>query len=79
VLQILSELNEGECGYVVRIQGNFAVKNALQTAGFLLGTKIVVLRISPYKNTLLLDVGGQIKSYKKSALNLIELEILKRK
>lgn len=67
----LSELKVSCYGYISHIGGNFFIKRHLQEAGFTLGTKVVVLKITPYKSTYLLDVGGQVRAYKKTPVSLI--------
>ncbi|PKK95909.1 MAG: hypothetical protein CVV59_01225 [Tenericutes bacterium HGW-Tenericutes-4] len=67
----LTNLAVSGYGYVCHIGGNYAVKRHLQEAGFTLGAKIVVLKITPYKSTYLLDVGGRVGAFKKMAVSLI--------
>jgi Fe2+ transport system protein FeoA len=69
----LSKLSVSSYGYVSHIGGSHIIKRYLQQAGFTLGTKVVVLHISPYKSTYLLDVGGRVQSYRKLPLSFIHV------
>ena len=71
----LNNLKIAAVGYVSHINGSYVIKRHLQNAGFVLGTKIVVLNITPYTSTYLLDVGGKVQNYKKMAVSLVKVTV----
>ncbi|MDD4211041.1 MAG: hypothetical protein PHC46_01425 [Clostridia bacterium] len=71
----LNNLKIASVGYVSHIGGNFAIKNHLQNAGFRLGSKIVVLNITPYTSSYMLDVNGKVKTFRKMAVSLIRVTV----
>ena len=71
----LTVLKPASVGYVSHIGGNHTIKKHMQTAGFYEGAKVVVLHISPYTGSYLLDVGGFVKTFKKMAVSLVEVNI----
>jgi|LGOV01.1.fsa_nt_gb Fe2+ transport system protein FeoA len=71
----LNTLNIGSVGYVTRVNGNHKIKSIMYNAGFRMGTKIVVLRVTPYTSNYLLDISGRVMSIKKGAISLIKVAI----
>jgi Fe2+ transport system protein FeoA len=71
----LNNLNRGAVGYVSHVGGNFQIKRHLQNAGFMPGAKIVVLNVTPYNSSYLIDIAGKVKNFKKMAVSLVKVTV----
>lgn len=69
----LSTLNNGESGYIAKIDGNLKLKTRLLELGFTKGTLVKVLNVSSLKKSFLLDIRGYIIALRINAVKLIEI------
>lgn len=69
----LSDLKNEESGIIVEIEGKSALRIRLMELGFVEGTPVKVLNISPYKNSYLLEVRGSCLALRKSAVKIIKV------
>ena len=71
----LNELNKNESGIICGIQGDVFIKRRLLELGFVNGTKIKVLSVSPLKNTYLLSLQDYVLALRKNSLELVSVVI----
>lgn len=71
---LLSQLNENQQGEIVYINGIMPLKRRLLELGFVKGTIVKVINISPLKNSYLLQIRGYLLALRKSAVNNIVIK-----
>lgn len=71
---LLSQLNENQQGEIVCINGIMPLKRRLLELGFVKGTIVKVINISPLKNSYLLQIRGYLLALRKSAVNNIVIK-----
>ena len=54
----ICDLKKGSRAVVLKVEGDTAVRERLYSYGLFTGAKIVLLRVSAFKKTYLLQVGG---------------------
>lgn len=73
--KILSEVKKQVECTVLKISGNLQLKRRLLELGFVKGTSVKIINISPLKNSYLIEVRNYVIAMRKSAVEQICVEI----
>jgi len=71
---ILSDLNEGEEGIIIKIKGRSQFRHRLSEMGFIAGRKIAVVKKAPMRDPVEYLVMGYHISLRNNDANLVEIE-----
>jgi len=72
----LSDLKKNQCGQVLEIIGETKFKRRLLELGFIKGTKVKILHVSPFKSSFLIDCSGSIYALKRKNLCIIKVILI---
>ena len=71
----LDKLNKNQIGIICVIDGDVFIKRRLLELGFVNGTEVKVLSVSPLKNTYLLRLKDYCLALRKNSLELISVVV----
>lgn len=71
----LNELHKNQTGIVCGIEGDVYIKRRLLELGFVKGTSVKVLNISPLKNTYLISLQDYCLALRKNSLELVSVVV----
>ena len=67
----LGEFKENQIVEVVSTNGILPLKRRLAELGFVKGTKVRIINISPLKNSYLIELRGYVLALRKNAVNCV--------
>lgn len=70
---LLSELKNGDCGYIVKVKGQSAFRKRISEMGFIRGQKVTVIKEAPLQDPVEYNVMGYMVSLRKQEASLIEI------
>ena len=71
----LSQLRKNESGIICGVEGDIFIKRRLLELGFVNGTEVKVISVSPLKNTYLLDLQDYVLALRKNSLELVRVVV----
>lgn len=73
VIKKLTELKRNQSGLVCKVEGDVFLKRRLLELGFVNGTEVKVLHISPLKNTYLVGLREYTLALRNNSLQLVSV------
>ncbi len=70
---LLSELRNGESGYIVKVKGQNAFRKRISEMGFIRGQKVIVIKNAPLKDPVEYNVMGYMVSLRLREASLVEV------
>ena len=71
----LNQLSKNQSGIVCGVEGSVFIKRRLLELGFVNGTEVKVISISPLKNTYLLCLNDYVLALRKNSLELVNVVV----
>ena len=71
----LSQLRKNESGIICGVEGDIFIKRRLLELGFVNGTEVKVISVSPLKNTYLLGLQDYVLALRKNSLELVRVVV----